>query len=221
MDLRRVRRQKCLQPRPSGYRTPYRLLEGWCESPSTGCQPMTKCLFRGRRAVSPSVLGPPFLDTHLRGGTRIYSGPWSLRLVSRSRVPLYIDHASANPHRGQQGIQVMRVGREKRDAGIPSACLSHRYRDGGINNVGNPGLAAQLARGARSRPGEIYLIASPERTRQPSLPARIPPCLADHASRNMNPFAVVKGGLDHRQDVAVAPVHLDQGPGIENEGHGP
>ena len=182
---------------------------------------MTKCLFRGRRAVSPSAFRTTLLDTHLRGGTRIYSGPWSLRLVSESRVPLYVDDASANPHRGQQGIQVMQIGSKKRDVGIPSACLSHRYRYGGIDNVGSPGLAAQLSRGARSRPGEIYLIASPERTRQPSSSARITPCLADHAGRNMYPFAAVKGGLDHRQDVAVAPVHLDQGPGIENEGHGP
>ena len=37
----------------------------------------------------------------------------------------------------------------------------------------------------------------------------------------LDSFAAVERGLDHRQDVAVTAIHLDQGPGIENEGHGP
>ena len=142
------------------------------------------------------------------------SARWRPRVVSSTRVRLYVDHARADPSRCQQGAQVMRVGREKRDTVIPPACVSHRHRDGGINNVGNAGLTAQLSRGASPRPGEIYFIASPERTRQPNLPTRVPPCLADHASWDMDPFASVKGALDHRQNVAVAPIHLDQGPGI-------
>ena len=70
------------------------------------------------------------------------SALWRPRVVSRTRVRLYVDHASADPSRGQQGIQVTRVGREKRDAVIPPARLNHRHRDGGINNVGSTGLTA-------------------------------------------------------------------------------
>ena len=35
----------------------------------------------------------------------------------------------------------------------------------------------------------------------------------------MNGFALVEGGLDRRQNLLVATIHLDQGAGVEHEGH--
>ncbi len=54
-----------------------------------------------------------------------------------------------------------------------------------------------------------------------ALPARVPPGLTDRAGRNQDPFVAVKGGVNRRQGVAVTSIYLDQGPGVENENHGP
>ncbi len=63
-------------------------------------------------------------------------------------------------------------------------------------------------------------ITSLERSRQQGLSVRVSPSLADHTGGNVNGFAIVESDFESGQKFFVAAIHLEQGTGVEHEGHG-